>query len=67
MQYAKDRHQFDKPLGAFQALAHYLADASTSVDGAEVLVHEAAWGAIEWTKRRQAGTDGQAVRLSHLS
>ena len=43
MQYAKDRHQFDKPLGAFQALAHYLADAVTNLDGAEQLVHEAAW------------------------
>ena len=43
VQYAKDRHQFGKPLGAFQALAHYLADAVTAVDGAEVLVHEAAW------------------------
>jgi alkylation response protein AidB-like acyl-CoA dehydrogenase len=43
VQYAKDRHQFDKPLGAFQALAHYMADASTAVDGAEQLVHEAAW------------------------
>jgi alkylation response protein AidB-like acyl-CoA dehydrogenase len=46
-QYAKDRHQFDKPLGAFQALAHYLADAVTAVDGAEVLVHEAAWALAE--------------------
>ncbi|HEX7522551.1 MAG TPA: acyl-CoA dehydrogenase family protein [Acidimicrobiia bacterium] len=43
VQYAKDREQFDKPLGAFQAIAHYLADASTAVDGATVLVHEAAW------------------------
>jgi alkylation response protein AidB-like acyl-CoA dehydrogenase len=43
VQYAKDRHQFDKPLGAFQAIAHYLADASTAVEGATVLVHEAAW------------------------
>jgi len=43
VQYAKDRQQFDKPLGAFQALAHYLADAVTAVDGAEQLVHEAAW------------------------
>jgi alkylation response protein AidB-like acyl-CoA dehydrogenase len=42
-QYAKDRHQFDKPLGAFQSLAHYLADAVTNLDGAEQLVHEAAW------------------------
>jgi alkylation response protein AidB-like acyl-CoA dehydrogenase len=43
VQYAKDRHQFDKPLGAFQAIAHYLADAVTAVDGAETLVYEAAW------------------------
>ena len=43
VQYAKDRQQFDKPLGAFQALAHYLADAATNVDGARVLVHEAGW------------------------
>jgi alkylation response protein AidB-like acyl-CoA dehydrogenase len=42
-QYAKDREQFDKPLGAFQALAHYLADAKTSVDGGTLLVYEAAW------------------------
>jgi alkylation response protein AidB-like acyl-CoA dehydrogenase len=42
-QYAKDRQQFDKPLGAFQALAHNLADAATALDGAEQLVHEAAW------------------------
>jgi alkylation response protein AidB-like acyl-CoA dehydrogenase len=50
-QYAKDRKQFDKPLGAFQALAHYLADAVTNLDGAEQLVHEAAW----------AGANGQPL------
>ena len=43
VQYAKDREQFDKPLGAFQAISHYLADAATAVDGAETLVYEAAW------------------------
>jgi alkylation response protein AidB-like acyl-CoA dehydrogenase len=43
VEYANERVQFDKPLGAFQALAHYMADASTSIDGGRVLVHEAAW------------------------
>jgi len=43
VQYAKDRQQFDKPLGAFQAIAHYLSDAVTTVDGAETLLYEAAW------------------------
>jgi alkylation response protein AidB-like acyl-CoA dehydrogenase len=43
VQYAKDRQQFDKPLGAFQAIAHYLADASATVEGATILVYEAAW------------------------
>ena len=41
--YSKTRTQFDKPLGAFQALAHYMADATTLVDGGQTLVHEAAW------------------------
>ena len=45
--YAKTRQQFDKPLGAFQAIAHYLADATTAVDGAETLVWEAAWARSE--------------------
>ena len=43
VQYAKDRHQFDKPLGAFQAIAHYLADASATVEGGTILMREAAW------------------------
>ena len=47
VQYAKDREQFDKPLGAFQAIADYLADAATAVDGAETLVYEAAWARAE--------------------
>src|SRR5437763_1207714 len=43
VQYAKDRFQFDKPLGAFQAIAHSLSDAVPALDGAELLVWEAAW------------------------
>lgn len=47
VQYSKDRFQFDKPLGAFQAIAHYLSDAVTALDGAELLVWEAAWARSE--------------------
>lgn len=43
--YAKAREQFGKPIGSFQAIAHYLADAITNVDGADQLVNEAAWAA----------------------
>ena len=43
VQYAKDREQFDKPIGAFQSIAHYLADRQAELDGARTLVHEAAW------------------------
>ena len=43
VEYAKERVQFDKPLGSFQAIAHYLSDAATMVDGGKTLVYEAAW------------------------
>jgi len=43
VEYSKERVQFDKPLGAFQALSHYMADAKTAVDGARLLTYEAAW------------------------
>jgi alkylation response protein AidB-like acyl-CoA dehydrogenase len=47
VEYAKERKQFDKPLGAFQAISHYLADASTRIDGGKTLVYEAAWAGSE--------------------
>ena len=43
VQYSKDREQFGKALGAFQALSHYMADAKTNLDGSRTLNHEAAW------------------------
>ncbi|HVW81633.1 MAG TPA: acyl-CoA dehydrogenase family protein [Mycobacteriales bacterium] len=45
--YANTREQFDKPLAAFQAISHYLADAVTTVDGAQTLAWEAAWARSE--------------------
>ena len=43
VEYAKTREQFGKPLGAFQSISHYLADAATQVEGGSTLVYEAAW------------------------
>jgi alkylation response protein AidB-like acyl-CoA dehydrogenase len=43
VEYAKERQQFDKPLGAFQAIAHELSDGSTAVEGGRTLTYEAAW------------------------
>jgi alkylation response protein AidB-like acyl-CoA dehydrogenase len=42
-EYAKVRHQFDKPIGSFQSISHYLADGITAIDGGRVLVQRAAW------------------------
>jgi alkylation response protein AidB-like acyl-CoA dehydrogenase len=47
VQYSKEREQFDKPIGAFQSLAHYMADAKVEIDGAQVLYWEAAWAHSE--------------------
>jgi len=46
-EYASEREQFDKPLAAFQAISHYLADAATQVSGGTTLVYEAAWARSE--------------------
>jgi len=45
--YAGERHQFGKPIGAFQALSHSLADAATAIEGGATLVYEAAWAHAE--------------------
>ena len=41
--YSKQRIQFGKPIGSFQAIAHYLADMIVRIEGAKVLVYQAAW------------------------
>ncbi len=44
-EFAAEREQFGKPLAAFQAISHYLADAATRLSGGTTLVYEAAWAA----------------------
>ena len=43
IQYVNERHQFDRPIGAFQALQQQLADLPIAIDGAFLLASKAAW------------------------
>jgi alkylation response protein AidB-like acyl-CoA dehydrogenase len=43
LQYAKERRQFGRPIGTFQAIGHMLADMQTEVEAARTLMWRAAW------------------------
>ena len=49
--YARERIQFGVPIGAFQGIAHPLAECAIRVDGAELLCWEAAWAHTEEPRR----------------
>jgi len=41
--YAKERKQFDRPIGSFQIIQHYCSDMATDVDGLRFITYQAAW------------------------
>jgi len=43
MKYAKERKQFGKPIGDFQAIEHKMVNMAVEIDAARLLVHRAAW------------------------
>jgi len=42
--YAKERIQFERPIGSFQAIQHKLADMLIDVEAVQYLLYQAAWG-----------------------
>ncbi len=56
LQYAKDREQFGKPIGSFQALKHRLADCFLAVERATALAYFAALTIAEDDDRRAVAT-----------
>jgi alkylation response protein AidB-like acyl-CoA dehydrogenase len=40
--YVKDRQQFGKPIGSFQALSQRIADLATEIEATRLLVHDVA-------------------------
>ncbi|MBI2865260.1 MAG: acyl-CoA/acyl-ACP dehydrogenase [Chloroflexi bacterium] len=51
--YAKERVQFGRPIGSFQAIQHKCADMLVDVDGARFITYQAVWKLSE-------GLDGEA-------
>ncbi len=43
LKYSKERHQFGKPISAFQAISFKLADMATEIEASELLLHKAAY------------------------
>ena len=62
-EYAKERHAFGRPIAEFQAIQHKLADMSTEIDAARLLVHRAAWLEAERPAAHRGRCEGEALRL----
>ena len=43
VEYAKNRVQFGRPIGSFQAIQHHCANMATDVDGSRFITYQAAW------------------------
>jgi alkylation response protein AidB-like acyl-CoA dehydrogenase len=59
-EYAKERKAFGKPIAHHQALAFLITDMQMALDGARLLVHEAAW-------RLDAGLPAESAAASALA
>ena len=62
--YAKEREQFGRPIGAYQAVSHACAQMLLEVEGARSVVLYAAWALDHEPESGPAGRlDGQGLRL----
>jgi hypothetical protein len=65
VEYAKNRHQFGKPIGSFQAVKHHLANAHIATEFAETA---AIWASLEPHNAKRASFHGieQSIRAIEL-
>lgn len=68
VEYAKERRQFDAPIGTFQAVQHLCADMLRAVELARASAYYASWAcdAADSTERHRAATMAQAFAADSL-
>jgi len=52
-EYVKQRHQFGRPIGSFQAVQHHVADMATSVESGRWATYQALWRLAEGLPARR--------------
>ena len=65
LEYAKERKAFGKPIIKNQAIAFMLADMTTEIDAARLLVHRAAWLGPQRPVQERRGLDVEAQGRPH--
>lgn len=63
LQYAQERHQFDKPISSFQAISFKLADMATEIEAAELLIQQS----CDLKNRKQKMTKESAMAKYYAS
>jgi alkylation response protein AidB-like acyl-CoA dehydrogenase len=63
VEYAKEREQFDRPIGSYQAVSHRCAEMLYDTEEARSLTYYAAWCADAQGEKRPAGAEGAADSL----
>jgi alkylation response protein AidB-like acyl-CoA dehydrogenase len=64
VEYTKDRVQFGRPIGSFQALKHRMADLYVAVQAARAVVYEAVTQASEQAARKPSATSAALARVA---
>lgn len=60
IRYARERQQFNQPIGKFQSVANRIADMKVRVETARLLLYRAAW---QLDKRQPAGPEANITKL----
>jgi Acyl-CoA dehydrogenase, C-terminal domain len=64
IEYTKERVQFGRPIGSFQALKHRMADLHVMVQAARAVVYEAVEQASEQAARKPSATSAALARIA---